>query len=45
MSDYKKIKNKYLDKLNRNLKIEELNNIKTELFGKNGLISNSFKIL
>ena len=45
MSDYKKIKNEYLDKLNRNLKIEELNNIKTELFGKNGLISNSFKNL
>ena len=42
MSDIKKIKNNYLNKLNNDLNIESLNQIKTELFGKNGKISNSF---
>ena len=39
MSDIKKIKDEYLDKLNNELSIESVNQIKTELFGKNGLIS------
>ena len=45
MSDIKKIKDDYLKKLNNDLNIESLNQIKTELFGKNGQISNSFKTL
>ena len=43
MSDIKNIKNDYLAKLNNNLSLEEINQIKTELFGKNGLISSQFK--
>ena len=45
MSDIKKIKNEYLDKLSSDLNLDKLNQIKTELFGKNGVISNSFKKL
>ena len=45
MSDIKKIKKDYLNKLDSYLNIEILNQIKTELFGKNGKISNSFKTL
>ncbi len=45
MSDIKKIKDEYLDKLKRDINLENLNQIKTELFGKNGAISNSFKKL
>ena len=45
MSDIKKIKDEYLGKLNGDLNLESVNNIKTELFGKNGVISNSFKKL
>ena len=45
MSDIKKIKDEYLNKLDSDLNIESLNQIKTELFGKNGKISNSFKTL
>ena len=45
MSDIKKIKDDYLNKLNNDLNIESLNQIKTELFGKNGKISNYFKKL
>jgi len=45
MFDIKKIKDEYLDKLSGNLNLENLNQIKTELFGKNGVISNSFKKL
>ena len=45
MSDIKKIKDEYLGKLNGDLNLESVNNIKTELFGKNGAISNSFKKL
>ena len=45
MSDIKKIKEEYLEKLKSNLNIETVNKIKTELFGKNGQISNSFKKL
>ena len=45
MSDIKKIKEDYLGKLSGKLNLDEVNQIKTELFGKNGLISNSFKKL
>ena len=45
MSDIKKIKDEYLNKLDSDLNIESVNQIKTELFGKNGQISNSFKSL
>ena len=43
MSDIKNIQNDYSAKLNNNLSLEEINQIKTELFGKNGLISSQFK--
>ena len=43
MSDLKNIQNDYSAKLNNNLSLEEINQIKTELFGKNGLISSEFK--
>ena len=45
MSDIKKIKDEYLNKLDNDLDTESVNQIKTELFGKNGQISNSFKKL
>ena len=45
MSDIKKIKEEYLEKLKSNLNIETVNKIKTELFGKNGKISNSFNVV
>ena len=45
MSDIKKIKDEYLGKLSGDLNLESVNHIKTELFGKNGAISNSFKKL
>ena len=45
MSDIKKIKDEYLVKLKGDLNLEGVNHIKTELFGKNGVISNSFKKL
>ena len=43
MSDLKKIKDEYLPKLNGNLNLNEINEIKSKLFGKNGLISSQFK--
>ena len=43
MSDLKKIKEEFLSKLNRKLNISEINQIKSDLFGKNGLISTQFK--
>ena len=45
MSDIKKIKDKYIDQLNRGNNLDTVNNIKSELFGKNGIISNEFKKL
>ena len=45
MSDIKKIKDEFLRKLSSDLNIESVNQIKSELFGKNGKISNSFKKL
>ena len=43
MSDLKKIKDEYLSKLKRQLNLYEINEIKSNLFGKNGLISSQFK--
>ena len=43
MSDLKKIKEEFLLKLNKKLDISEINEIKSNLFGKNGLISSQFK--
>ena len=43
MSDLKKIKNEFLSKLKEKLNLTELNKIKSDLFGKNGLISVQFK--
>ena len=45
MSDIKKIKDEYLNKLKKDQSLENINQIKTELFGKNGIISNEFKKL
>jgi len=45
MSDITKIKVEYLGKLSSDLNLESVNHIKTELFGKNGAISNLFKKL
>jgi len=43
MVNLKKIKNEFLLKLNEKLNLSEINLIKTELFGKNGLVSLEFK--
>ena len=43
MSDLKKIKDEFLLRLKKNLNLSEINQIKSELFGKNGLISSQFK--
>ena len=43
MSDIKNIQNDYTAKLNNDLSLEEINQFKTELFGKNGLITSQFK--
>ena len=45
MSDIKKIKDEYLNKLKKDQSLENVNQIKTELFGKNGIVSNEFKKL
>ena len=45
MSEIKKIKEEYFLKLNEVLDQNKLNEIKTELFGKNGIISTKFKQL
>ena len=45
MSDIKKIKEEFLLKLKENLDINQINQIKTDLFGKNGLVSSQFKEL
>ena len=37
MSDIKKIKDEFLLKLKENLDLNQINEIKTDLFGKNGL--------
>ena len=43
MSDLKKLKDEFLTKLKVKLNLSEINQIKSELFGKNGLISTQFK--
>ena len=45
MSDIKKIKDEYLLKLSNDLDVNQINEIKTDLFGKNGLVSSKFKQL
>ncbi len=45
MSDIKKIKDEYLLKLSEDLDVNQINKIKTDLFGKNGLVSFQFKQL
>ena len=45
MSEIKKIKEQYFSKLNEFLDQNKLNEIKTELLGKNGIISKKFKQL
>ena len=43
MSDIIKIKEEYVIKLNGNLDLDSINQIRSELFGKSGKISNEFK--
>ena len=43
MSDIKKIKDKLLLKLKSKLNLSEVNQMKSDLFGKNGLVSSQFK--
>ena len=43
MSDLKKIRDEFISKLRDKLDLLEINQIKSELFGKNGLISLQFK--
>ena len=45
MSDIKKIKDEFLLKLKNNLDLNQINEIKTDLFGKNGVITSQFKQL
>ena len=45
MSEIKKIKEQYLSKFNESLDQNKLSEIKTELFGKNGIVSSKFKQL
>ena len=43
MSDLKKIKDEFLLKLKKKLNFSEINQIKSDLFGKNGQVSSQFK--
>ena len=43
MSDLKKLKEEFVSKLRGKLDLTEINQIKSDLFGKNGLISSQFK--
>ena len=43
MTNLKKIKEEFILKLNKKLNLSEVNLIKSELFGKNGLVSSEFK--
>ena len=45
MSEIEKIKNQFFSKLEEAKDLEKVNQIKSELFGKNGIISNQFKVL
>ena len=43
MSDLKKIRDEFISKLEGKLDLSEINQIKSDLFGKNGLVSSQFK--
>ena len=43
MSDIIKIKEEYLNKLSKVSDLKQINQIKSDLFGKNGLVSSQFK--
>ncbi len=43
MSDLKKLKEEFVSKLREKLNLSEINQIKSDLFGKNGLVSLQFK--
>jgi len=45
MSEIKNIRDQFVSKLESNLSIDQINEIKTQLFGKNGLISLKFKTI
>ena len=45
MSEIEKIKSEYLNKLSSCEDTESLSQIKTELFGKNGIITHQFKLI
>ena len=45
MSEIKNIRDQFISKLKNDLSIDQINEIKTELFGKNGLISSKFKTI
>ena len=45
MSEMKNIRDQFVSKLESNLSIDQINEIKTQLFGKNGLISLKFKTI
>ncbi len=44
-SDIKNIRDQFVSKLESGLSVDQINEIKTELFGKNGLISSKFKTI
>ena len=43
MSDLKKIREEFISKLEGKIDLSEINQIKSDLFGKNGLVSSQFK--
>ena len=43
MSDLKKIRDEFISKLEGKIELSEINQIKSDLFGKNGLVSSQFK--
>ena len=45
MSDIKKIRDEFLSKLKEDIDLDKVNQIKSDLFGKNGLVSSQFKKL
>ena len=45
MSEIEKIKSEYLNRLNSCNKGDDLSQIKTELFGKSGVITSQFKLI
>ena len=45
MSEIKNIRDQFISKLKNSLSIDQINVIKTELFGKNGLLSSKFKTI